>query len=164
MTSTSPTPDPSARLDELERKARISALWLFVLLNLVFRDLHEIVKADLLNDALRGVYGGREISESMFLLGGLIVAVPISMVALTWFLPRRPNRWANIGAAAFFGLLVVSGLPGDLDDRLHAGLELIGLAAVMHLVRTWPTLPATPSRDSANQGERDAGSASTFDG
>lgn len=144
MTAVSTPSALTSRLDELERKARITALWLFVMLNLVFRDLHEIVKADFLNDALVGIYDGREITEAMFLLGGVIVAVPISMIALTWFLPRQTNRWANLIAAAFFGLLVVSGLPGDLDDRLHAALELIGLAAIMHLARTWPDSAPEP--------------------
>ncbi len=138
MTTTRYRTPTEHRLDRLERQARITALWLFVMLNLVFRDLHEIVKADFLADALQGIHDGREITEAMFLVGGLIVAVPISMVALTWFLPRQPNRWANLVAAAFFGLMVASGLPGDLDDLFHGVLELIGLAGIMHLARTWP--------------------------
>ena len=139
MTTASPPHDTLTRnrLDQLERQARITALWLFVMLNLVFRDLHEIVKADFLADALEGVYDGREITEAMFLVGGVIVAVPISMIALTWFLPRPANRWANMAAAAFFGLLVATGLPGDLDDTFHGVLELVGLAGIMHLARTW---------------------------
>ncbi|MEO0492058.1 MAG: DUF6326 family protein [Actinomycetota bacterium] len=144
ITWTNP-PAVQHRMDRIERQARITALWLFVMLNLVVRDLHEIVKAEFLAEALEGTYNGREVTEVMFLFGGIIVAVPISMIALTWFLPRRVNRWANIGAAAFFGLFVVPTLTGDLDDVFHGALELIGLATIMHLARTWPTAPSTPA-------------------
>jgi hypothetical protein len=53
--------DLSDRIDWLERRAALSALWMFVLLNFIFRDLHEIVKADFLADALNGIYDGRQV-------------------------------------------------------------------------------------------------------
>ena len=92
------------RIDRLEKKALLSALWMFVLLNFIFRDLHEIVKAEFLADALNGIYNGREITEAMFLLGGIIVEVPIVMMLMSWVLPLRANRWANIVVAPLFGL------------------------------------------------------------
>ena len=127
---------PHDRIDRLERRALLSALWLFVLLNFIFRDLHEIVKAEFLADALNGVYGGREVTEAMFLLGGIIMEVPIVMTLIAWVLSVRVNRWANIVVAPLFGITLI-GSAGDLDDYFHFGLMLIALAAIAWKAWTW---------------------------
>ena len=127
---------PHDRIDRLERRALLSALWLFVLLNFIFRDLHEIVKAEFLADALNGVYGGREVTEAMFLLGGIIVEVPIVMTLIAWVLSVRVNWWANIVVAPLFGLTLI-GSAGDLDDYFHFGVMLIALAAISWKAWTW---------------------------
>ncbi|MGB5759695.1 MAG: DUF6326 family protein [Acidimicrobiales bacterium] len=120
----------------MEKRALLSALWLFVLLNYIFRDLHEIVKAEFLADALNGMYGGREVTDAMFLLGGVIVEVPIVMMLMAWVLPLRANRWANVIVAPLFGLLLI-GVPGDLDDYFHIGLMLIALASIAWQAWNW---------------------------
>lgn len=129
--------DAHARIDQLEKRALLSALWLFVLLNLIFRDIHEIVKAEFLTDALNAIYNGREVTEAMFLLGGIIVEVPIAMMLMTWILPLRANRWANLITAALFALAVIATVPGDLDDYFHTGLELIALATIVWRAWSW---------------------------
>ena len=127
---------PNQRIDRLEKKALLSALWLFVLFNFIFRDLHEIVKAEFLADALNGIYDGREVTDAMFLLGGIIVEVPILMMLMAWVLPVRANRWANVIVAPLFGLILI-GAPGDLDDYFHIGLVLIALAIIVWHAWNW---------------------------
>ena len=129
--------DLDERIDLVEKKALLAALWMFVLLNLIFRDLHEIVKAEFLADALNGIYNGREVTEAMFLLGGILIEIPIVMMLMAWILPLRANRWANVITASLFGLLVIFGAPGDLDDYFHAGLELIALAIIIWQAWGW---------------------------
>ncbi|MGH1493433.1 MAG: DUF6326 family protein [Acidimicrobiales bacterium] len=129
------------RIDLLEKKALISALWMFVLLNFIFRDLHEIVKAEFLADALTGTYNGREVTEVMFLIGGLIVEVPIMMMLMAWVLPLRANRLANMAIAPLFALTFI-GVPGDLDDYLHVGLIVIALAVIAWQAWGWDRSPS----------------------
>ena len=128
--------DTDNRIDRIERRALLSALWIFVLLNYIFRDLHEIVKDDFLADALNGIYDGREVTEAMFLLGGMIVEVPIVMTLIAWTLPIRVNRWANVIVAPLFGLLLI-GSAGDLDDYFHFGLMLVALGAIVWKAWSW---------------------------
>lgn len=128
--------DPNARIDRLERRALLAALWMFVLLNFIFRDLHEIVKAEFLADALQGTYNGREVTEAMFLLGGIIVEVPIVMMLIAWVLSVRANRWSNVVVAPMFGLTFI-GSAGDLDDYFHFGLILMALATITWKAWTW---------------------------
>jgi hypothetical protein len=128
--------DTDTRIDRIERRALLSALWIFVLLNFIFRDLHEIVKDDFLADALNGIYDGREVTEAMFLLGGIIVEVPIAMMLIAWTLPIRVNRWANVIIAPLFGLILI-GSAGDLDDYFHFGLMLVALGAIVWKAWSW---------------------------
>jgi hypothetical protein len=128
--------DPNERIDRLERRALLCALWIFVLLNYIFRDLHEIVKAEFLADAVNGIYNGREVTEAMFLLGGIIVEIPIIMMLMAWVLPTRLSRWANMIVAPLFGLLLI-GAAGDLDDYFHFGLMAIALAIIAWKAWSW---------------------------
>ena len=121
---------PHERIDLLEKKALISALWIFNLLNHLFRGLHEIAKKEFLAEALNGIVGGVEVTEALFLLGGIMIEVPIMMVVLTWVLPLRANRRANLIVAPLFGLTLL-GQPGDLDDYFHVGMELMALAIIV---------------------------------
>ena len=127
---------PNERIDRLERRALLCALWMFVLLNFIFRDLHEIVKAEFLADAVNGIYNGREVTEAMFLLGGIIVEVPIVMMLMAWVLPLRLSRWANMIVAPLFGLTLI-GTAGDLDDYFHFGLMAIALAIIVWKAWSW---------------------------
>ena len=144
---------PNRRIDRLERRALLCALWMFVLLNFIFRDLHEIVKAEFLADAANGIYNGREVTEAMFLLGGVIVEVPILMMLMAWVLPLRPGRWANIVVAPLFGLTLI-GAPGDLDDYFHFGLMAIALAAIVWKAWSWER-PASSAVDKSAAGSVD---------
>lgn len=143
MATTDRIVSPDERIELLERRALLSALWLFVLLNFIFRDLHEIVKAEFLADALQGIYNGREVTEAMFLLGGIIVEVPIVMMLMAWVLPLRATRWTNVVVAPLFALTFI-GAPGDLDDYFHVGVILIALAIVVWKAWTWER-PASQS-------------------
>ncbi|RZV42822.1 MAG: hypothetical protein EX269_14315 [Acidimicrobiales bacterium] len=142
MTTTKTTPSPESvtglneRVAVLEKKAVIFALWIFVLLNFIFRDLHEIGKAEFLEEALTGTYNGTELTEALFLLGGIMVEIPIAMTLMTWILPLRSNRWANIIIPPLWGLTLI-GMAGDLDDYFHFGLMLIALAAIVWQAWNW---------------------------
>ncbi len=135
-TSKDASVDTNRRIDRLESRALLCALWMFVLLNFIFRDLHEIVKAEFLADAVNGIYNGREVTEAMFLLGGVIVEVPIVMMLLAWVLPLQLSRWANIVVAPLFGLTLIAA-PGDLDDYFHFSLMAMALAAIVWKAWTW---------------------------
>jgi len=67
----------------------LSVLWLFILLNIIFRDIHQLVLASHLQMLLTGHYNGMEITEELMLLGGVLVQVPIAMVLFSLLLTRR---------------------------------------------------------------------------
>ena len=82
----------SKNIASTNKKALLSTLWIFVLLNIIFRDLHDFFRAGMIEE----IISGTPVSEQMMLIGGIMVEIPILMVLLSRILPYRINRWANI--------------------------------------------------------------------
>ena len=72
----------------------LSTLWIFVLLNLFAKDIHEFGRPGMLQQIMTGVVDGVTITEELMLLGGVMFEIPILMVLLSQILPCRINRRA----------------------------------------------------------------------
>ena len=66
----------------METKAKLSTLWIFYLLNTIFRDIHEFIEPGLIEKVMTGTFNGTQITENLLLLGGFMAEVPIAMVLL----------------------------------------------------------------------------------
>lgn len=121
----------------METKAKLSTLWIFFLLNMIFRDIHEFVEPGFIEEIMTGTFNGNPITEEMLLLGGVMIEVPIVMVLLSRLLPYRANRWANIIAAVIYiSLLIIFGAT-DLDDTFHLIVEIAALSFVIWSAVRW---------------------------
>lgn len=133
--------DIQQKLSTMERKATLSSLWIFVLLNMIFRDIHELVSPGLLEEMMTGIVNGTQVTDELLLLGGIMAEVGIVMVVLARVLKVRANRWANIIVGAISIILVVSNNTApDLDDMFFAAIEVIALAVIIWYAWTWPKL------------------------
>jgi hypothetical protein len=112
-------------------KALLSTLWIFVLFNIAFRDIHEILRPGFLEEVMTGSVNGVQMTEGFLLLGGMMLEIPIAMVLLSRVLPYRANRWANIIAGPIAIALVVVGAPSDLDDMFFAIIEVVSLLLIV---------------------------------
>ena len=121
----------------IETKAKLSTLWIFFLLNIIFRDIHEFVEPGFIAEIMTGTSNGNPITEQMLLLGGFMIEVPISMVLLSRLLPYRANRWANIIVAAMYSALVLFFGTTDLDDTFHMVMEIAALSFVIWSAWRW---------------------------
>ncbi len=117
---------------ETNRRAVLSSLWIFVLLNMLFRDIHEIFRPGAIEE-----YQSLTVSEMTFLASGIALTLFISMIVLTRVLPHRPNRWANaiVAVAALGGML--TNAPRDLDDVWFLAVEAVGLLVIIWFAWTW---------------------------
>ncbi|MEO1620717.1 MAG: DUF6326 family protein [Cyanobacteria bacterium J06632_3] len=127
-----------------ETKAKLSALWIVFLLNIIFRDIHEFVEPGFIEEVMTGTLNGNPIQEHMLLLGGIMIEVPIGMIVFSRLLPYRANRWANIIIAAIYILMISLYGSTDLDDTFHLLAEIAALSCVIFLAWRWPS-PATKS-------------------
>ncbi len=133
----------------IETKAKLSTLWIFYLLNTIFRDIHEFVEPGFLEEVMTGTFNGTQITEHLMLLGGFIVEVPIAMVLLSRLLPYGANRWANIIAAVITISFEMMNGTTDLDDTFHMFIEIAALSFIIWSAWRWRNL--APKHDSTRQ-------------
>lgn len=53
-------------LSDLDRKAKLSSLWIFVFFNMIFRDRHEFGRAGFLEEMMTGVVNGVQIRLRLY--------------------------------------------------------------------------------------------------
>ncbi|BDM83732.1 DUF6326 family protein [Acaryochloris marina] len=121
----------------IETKAKLSTLWLLFLLNIIFRDIHEFIEPGFVQEIMTGTLNGNPIQEHMLLLGGIMLEIPITMIFLSWVLPYRANRRANIIVAAMYISIVVMVGTTDLDDSFHLVAEIAALSLVIFSAVRW---------------------------
>jgi hypothetical protein len=127
-------PAPSASLD---LRPTLSLLWLFAILNMIFRDIHEFTTADTLFEILSGSLGGNPVTETALLFGAIAVELLLLGFLLSALLPGRWARRLNLGLVPF----VVAGMlympPADPDDMFFAAVQLCALSAIFLLAWRW---------------------------
>ncbi len=107
----------------------LSTLWIFVLFNIIFRDLHQFLAKGFIEEMI-----SQKISEPMALLYGVILEIPIVMVLLSRILSNTANKWSNVIAAGITILGILGTLPSaDLDDIFFGVVKLIALITIIRV-------------------------------
>lgn len=125
---------------ELSRKATLSTLWIFVLLNIIFRDIHQLFKPGFLEEMMTGTVNGVTITEEFMLIAGILLEIPIVMVLLSRVLKYRVNRWANIIAGVLTIVFIIANGVSDLDDIFFITIQIVGLLVIIWYAWKWPKL------------------------
>jgi len=127
-------------------KTKLSTLWILVLFNMLFRDMHEFARTGFLEELLAMTSNGAQISEGLLLGAAIVLQIPISMIFLTQVLNVKVNRWANLIAAIITIAMVVSNnLAPDLDDVFFAVVECVALLLVIWYAWKWPNIELVES-------------------
>ena len=121
----------------IDMKALLSTLWIFFLLNMIFRDIHDFFRPGLLEEMMTGIVNGTQITDEVMLIGGIMVEIPISMVLLSRVLTYQLNRWANIIAGAMTIAVTIGMGQNDLDDVFFTTVEVISLSAIVLCAWKW---------------------------
>ena len=124
---------------KIKPQTLLSTLWVFILLNMIFRDLHQFGKAGFLEEMMTGVVNGVKITEELMLFGGLLAEIPIVMVLLTRILNDKANKWANIVASIITALVLLSALPSaDMDDIFFTVIEMAAFISIIWIAWKLP--------------------------
>ncbi len=114
-----------------EQRALLSTLWAFVLINTVFRDLHEFFRPGMLFELLGGFSNGVAVTEALLLIGGVLIELQIAMIVLCRVLPNKANTIANISIAIASIVLLFAQGKHDMDDYFFTAAQLAGLGAIL---------------------------------
>ncbi len=107
----------------------LSTLWIFILFNIIFRDLHEFLNEGYMQELMT-----LKVSETEKLLYGFLLEIPVAMVLLSRILNDNANKWTNViaGGAMLLGMLG-SLYSADMDDTFFT---IINAAALLAILRT----------------------------
>ena len=138
-----PPPAEGEPMSDLRRRGLISALWGFVLFNVLFRDLQEYLEPGFLADLSDGALGAAAITPWLLLMGGLVMEGPIAMTVLARLLPWGALRVVTAALGAMGAAATLGGAPRwDPDDAFFAAMQGLGYAALV-----WTTfMPAAQAR------------------
>jgi len=120
--------------NKIKPQTLLSTLWVFILFNMILRDLHEFPTDGYIEELM-----ALKLSEEAMLVFAFIVEIPILMVVLSRILNNRANKWVNIVAVIVSGIGILYTVPGGhLDELLFA---IVNLAAFSVIIRTVWKLP-----------------------
>lgn len=140
-----------------ERKAKLSTLWIFAVLNYLYCDVMSLMDPPILRQYLTGTVGGIELNANFLLGAALLMEISMAMVLLSRVLPYRVNRWANIIAGTFTTVVQVSTLFFGAGPTLYYAffsiMENAATAFIVWYAWTWQnptsqvaTLEGTPAK------------------
>ncbi len=118
---------------KIETHTLLSALWLFTLINIIFRDIHQLAKKSHLEMLL-----ANEISDTLLFLVGFVIEIPIAMVLLSLLLEPRFLRPLTFVATLITSVGMVSVPPTDLDDVFFLAIQLLAMGAIAWATWRWP--------------------------
>ncbi len=112
-------------------RTKLSFLWVYVLMNIIIKDIHDLFRPGLLEDMQKGIVNGNTITEELMLIGGILLELPVLMIVFSQFLPHNPNKWINVCVATLSILTLFMNLPKDLDDVFFLITSAIGLLTII---------------------------------
>jgi hypothetical protein len=125
---------------KLDKKALLSTIWIFAVLNYLYCDVAQGMDANFLKQYLTGTVNGMEFTQGALLAAGILMEIPIVMVLLSRVLNYRTNRWANIIAGAVMTavqtLTLFVGKP-TLYYAFFSVIEIASTAAIVWQAWTW---------------------------
>lgn len=127
-------------------KARLSTLWIFVLINMLFADIFSFMVPGALQEIATGVVDGVHLTPIFLLIAAMLTEIPMAMVILARVLSYRANRWANV-IGGLFTILWVVGMGSATPHYIFiASVEVICSGCIIWLAWRWRG-PESQSRE-----------------
>ena len=124
-----------------DRKAILSTLWIFAMLNYLFCDVIGLMNPDLLRQYLTGSVNGIHMTQGFLLGAGILIEIPIAMVLLSRVLKYKANRWANIAAGSVMTAVQLATLLLTPPAAYYIFFSILEIACTLFIVWyawTWP--------------------------
>lgn len=128
-------------------QAKLSAFWLFVLLNYIYCDIMTHMDSEAMKAILSGTAGNLQITQGFLLGASVYMEIPIAMVLLCRVLPTQAARWACIIA----GMIMTAGQVASLFIgtevanyyRFYSTIEIAGTMFIVWYA--WTRLKGVPA-------------------
>ena len=97
---------------KMDTRILLILLWVFFSVNFMYADTLSKLEPGVLEGIMSGYVadGTVEITDGFLLGTAIMFEIPFLMIALSWVLKYRANRWANIIAGALFVVVQIGSL------------------------------------------------------
>lgn len=127
---------------EVNIKIKIAGFWIALMFFYTYNDILSFFRKDIMDEILTGKVGGIEINQTFLLSAGILMSIPIIMIALSLILPAKFNRWANIIIGLFHIVILGASLlvSGDLwiNYALYEIIEAVFIILIIWYAWNWP--------------------------
>jgi hypothetical protein len=123
---------------KVDIKARLSTLWIVVMINMAFADIIGLMIPGTLQKIMAGDAGSFQITQEIMLAFSIITEIPIVMIFLSRVLKNKLNRWVNIIAGAITIVYIIAGGSANLSYYFFATIEIVFLLLVIWYSWKWP--------------------------
>jgi hypothetical protein len=111
-----------------ERKLLLSSLWTFATLNYLYCDVISLMDANNLRQYQTGTVDGLKLDEDFLLGATLFMEVPMSMVFLSYALPPKASRIANISAGTLMTVVQTATLFVGKPTKYYLASSIVEIA------------------------------------
>lgn len=125
-------------------RARLSIMWVFLVLNYIYCDVFTAMAAIAGTDAdkqLQSVHpGGMQFAPGLFLGMAALMEIPMLMVLLARYLPFKANRWTNIATGLFMAAVEAASLFVGAPPAFYiffATIEIAGALLIFWFAWKW---------------------------
>lgn len=117
----------------------LSLLWMFAILNVLFRDVHELTTASAANEILTGYVNGNPVTEEVLFYAAFGVELFLLGSLLSQLLRPIFARWYNLVSVPSVLAGMLMSPPADLDDYFFATVVISTLIAIFVIALRWDT-------------------------
>ena len=132
-----------------DRKVKLSALWIFAILNYLYCDFIGLIDPTLLKQYMTGTVGGLQLTQAFLLGAAILMEIPISMVLLSMVLKYGANRWANMIAGTIMTVVQFSTLFIGSSPALYyiffSIIEIACTSLIVWYAWKWPNPEHRPN-------------------
>ena len=122
-------------VNKINSPSLLSALWTFILFNIIFRDLHEFLNQGYVEELM-----ALNISAGTKIFYGLVLEIPILMTLLSRILSNTFNKWINMIVASMLLLGTLTTLAkADMDDVLFTVMNSLAFSAILYIAWKLPS-------------------------
>jgi len=126
----------------MNRKEKLSLLWMFALFNYIYADIHSLIDPATLKQIMTGKVGSLHITPGFLLGSAILIETAIAMVLLSRLLPYGANRWANIFAGVIHTAAVSASIFAGETPALYylffATIEIACTVLIVWYAWKWP--------------------------
>ncbi len=130
---------------EMDLKMRLSALWVVVMINMIFADILTLYIPEFIQEIVAGTTPVK-ITQELMLVMAILIEIPIVMIFLSRILQYKANRRANIIAAAITIVFVVAGGSPILHYIFFAAIEVVCLSLIIWYAWKWSEQESQPEQ------------------